>query len=663
MALKELTDNALDNGASAKVGALDQEGNAFFVEDDGPGIDGSPEEIARLFSIRRPMVSTKLWRLPTRGALGNGLRVVAALVLIYGGSLRVWTRNWRLDLEPRDDGSTEVVACEVNFPKGTRVEITFGPALPDDGEALSWARLACRMAEGAVTYKGKPSPWWYDGSHFHELLTAADKRLFVRDVVARLDGCSEPKAGAISADFKYTPCNGLTREQAARLLAAARHHARPVKPDRLGTTCPEFQDDYAQVRECGSFVTGTDLPAEIPFVVEAWGRALPASSKHRIKLRACVNRTPVIGDTWAFRDKKEIVIYGCALSEGIRAPQGSYDLLLNVITAYCPITSEGKEPNLKPFAPTIVVALERALKKAQRSAPTEKGASQKELVLAALESGVAKVSGDGEYRFNERQLFYVIRPLVMDKTGKPLTINNFKTIVTDYEAEHGEISGMYRDVRGSISHPHRNEEIPLGTLSVEEYERPPWEFNKLLYIEKEGANEALRAAQWDKRHDCAIMSSKGFSTRAARDLVDKLAQSGDEGEPVTIFCAHDADAFGTLIYQTFQEETKARPRRRFEVINIGLEPWEALAMELQVEDVEEADRRKPVANYIVARGRTWVDWLQRHRVELNAMTTPQLIAWLDSKMAEHGGKKLFHPALLSKQISNAGCKSRRAQQS
>jgi hypothetical protein len=523
------------------------------------------------------------------------------------------------------------------------VEITFGPALPKDGEVLSWARLACRMAEGAEAYKGKPSPWWYDGSHFYELIRAAGPDVLVRDLVIRLDGCSEPKAGRISAEFKSTPCNGLTREQATKLLAAARHHARPVKPERLGTTCPEFEDAYAQVREWGSVLTGTDPPAEIPFVVEAWARALPTSSKGQARLRVCVNRTPVVGETGAFRDKNEIVIHGCGLTHGVRAPQGSYDLVLNVITPYCAITSDGKEPDLKPFAPTIVATLERALKRARRSTATEKGVSQKELVLASLDSAVAKVSGDREYRFNERQLFYVIRPLVMVRTGKPLTINNFKTILTDYEAEHGEIAGMYRDVRGSISHPHRGEEIPLGTLSVEQYKRPPWEFNKLLYIEKEGANEALRAAGWDRRHDCAIMSSKGFSTRAARDLVDKLAESGAAGEPIVIFCAHDADAFGTMIYQTFQEATKARRRRRFEVINIGLEPWEALAMRLEVEEVEEAERRKPVADYVLARGQRWADWLQRHRVELNAMTTPQLIAWLDSKMAEQGGKKVVPP--------------------
>jgi hypothetical protein len=37
-----------------------------------------------------------------------------------------------------------------------------------------------------------------------------------------------------------------------------------------------------------------------------------------------------------------------------------------------------------------------------------------------------------------------------------------------------------------------------------------WNFNKLCYIEKEGANEALKAAGWLERHDCAVMSSKGF---------------------------------------------------------------------------------------------------------------------------------------------------------
>jgi hypothetical protein len=73
-----------------------------------------------------------------------------------------------------------------------------------------------------------------------------------------------------------------------------------------------------------------------------------------------------------------------------------------------------------------------------------------------------------------------------------------------------------------------------------------------------------------------------------------------------------------------------------------LEAWEALDMGLSVENVEAGERRKPVADYVRDRDdRDWDEWLQTHRVELNAMTTPQLIDWLDQKMA--GYEKLIPP--------------------
>src|SRR5260370_37604836 len=81
---KEIADDGLDSGAEVKIKL---ENGGYVIEDDGKGIDGAPEDIARLFSINRPMVSTKLSRLPTRGALGNGLRVAAGSVLVSGGSL------------------------------------------------------------------------------------------------------------------------------------------------------------------------------------------------------------------------------------------------------------------------------------------------------------------------------------------------------------------------------------------------------------------------------------------------------------------------------------------------------------------------------------------------------------------------------------------------
>jgi hypothetical protein len=182
---------------------------------------------------------------------------------------------------------------------------------------------------------------------------------------------------------------------------------------------------------------------------------------------------------------------------------------------------------------------------------------------------------------------------------------------------------------------------------VEDYERPAWTFNKVVYLEKEGFSEALKEARWAERHDCMLMSSKGFTTRAARDLVDKLPE---HNEPTTIFCVHDADAAGTMIFQTFQEATKARSARRVQIVNIGLEPWEALEMGLEVEDVEAGDRRKPVADYVLERddGAHWEEWLQGHRIELNAMTTPQFIEWLDQKVGT--GKLIPPPHVLEAEL-------------
>lgn len=639
LVLKELADNALDTGARVRIGQLP--GGGYFIEDGGSGIEGSPEEIARLFSIARPMISTKLLRLPTRGALGNGLRVVAGAILASEGSLVVTTRNRRIELRPERDGSTTVVTVTpVDFPVGTRVEIGFGPAVPEDADALRWAAVALKMTLGQ-SYQGKSSPWWYDAPQFHELLSASGAAP-VRELVARLDGCTGGKAGEIVAEagLARMACNALSRDQAVRLLEVARDNAREVKPGRLGAVGPELYPKGAYSVSSGVALFGAARPrAQIPFVVEAWAAESP-----EMELLVCVNRTPVTGDIYAAREKREIDVFGCGLHHTVaEAPKVSnFVVLLNITTPYMPITSDGKEPDLNPFFDEISNAIAKAVRKARRPDAKAEGTSQKDIVLDNLDDVIADVSGEEGYRFNARQLFYALRPIVMNEIGEELKIDNFTGIITDYENENGEIPLMYREPRGSITHPHRDETITLGTLMVEEYERPEWNFNKLLYIEKEGAQEALKQNRWGERHDCSVMSSKGFSTRAARDLIDKLVE---HDEPVEVFCATDADSSGGMIYQTLQEETKARGARKIMIIKLGLEPWEAVAMGLEVETVEETKRRKPVADYVRKRedGPHWESWLQTHRVELNAMTTPQLIEWLDRKMAEFGSGKLIPP--------------------
>src|SRR5262249_50499403 len=509
---------------------------------------------------------------------------------------------------------------------------------------LHWAELACHFARGKV-YAGRSSPWWYDAAQFNELLYASGERP-VRDLIASLDGCTGATAGRVVATAKLnrTVCNKVSRTQATILLEAARIHAKPVTPERLGAVGPDVLTDCAYAVASGIAEFGSGAPtAKIPFVVEVWTRKL--AKAFDTQLLVCVNRTPVTGEIHAARDKRDIDAFGCGLSHTIaQAPiEAQFFIAINITTPYVPITSDGKEPNLQPFLPAIVTATGKAVRKAHR--PTAGGrVSQKDIVLDNLDDAIATVSGDGEFRFNERQVLYVIRKIVHDEIGETLTTANFKSIITNYENEHGEIKGMYREPRGSIYHPHTGETITLGTLMGEDYERPPWLYNKSVYSEKEGFAEALKETRWPERHDCMPMSSKGFGTRAARDLVDKLAE---HDEPVTVFLAHDADAHGTVIYETFQEATKARGARKIRIIDLGLQPWEAVEMGLEVEEIERGKKRRPVADYVRERDdlaptdTSWENWLQTHRVELNAMTTPRFIAWLDSKMA--GYDKLIPP--------------------
>jgi hypothetical protein len=199
----------------------------------------------------------------------------------------------------------------------------------------------------------------------------------------------------------------------------------------------------------------------------------------------------------------------------------------------------------------------------QKPAP---GLSLKDLVLKPLPAVIRQISEDERLGFTQRDIFYAIRPLVQQEQEKSLYDGYFTALITDYENERGEIPGMQREPRGTLYHPHLRQEIPLSTESVANYGRPFWTFNKMVYIEKAGTQQNLIEVGWPEEFDAAIASVAGFTTRAVKDLFDLLATSS---EPVTVFCVHDADAAGTMIYHTLQNETKARAARKIEVWNHG----------------------------------------------------------------------------------------------
>jgi hypothetical protein len=375
-------------------------------------------------------------------------------------------------------------------------------------------------------------------------------------------------------------------------------------------------------------------------------------------LELYVNRTPDPGTSvFTFsgapkRNKREQKFYigkgvDGSYRSGIEATVGTdpVTLIVNITTPYAPCLSFGKERDLSEIVRSEVAAatVKKAVNMAVASAKGEKAprgerpVSQKVFLFARFAEAAKIAGGDGKYEFSQRQLFYVMRPEFIEYYGKEPKWGTYTNILTQYENERGNISGLYRDNRGSLYVPHGGGVIPIGTQSVAEFKRPEWKFHKILYCEKEGFFPTLRAAKWPEKWDCALLTSKGYASRAAKDLIDMME---DDGEPIMCFCIHDADADGTMIFQSLVEKTASRGKRKVEIINLGLDPEEAVNMGLPSESVEKKNRKKKVASYIPSE---WRSWFRDNRIELNAMTTPQFLSWLDAKMEQFEPKKLIPP--------------------
>ena len=96
---------------------------------------------------------------------------------------------------------------------------------------------------------------------------------------------------------------------------------------------------------------------------------------------------------------------------------------------------------------------------------------------------------------------------------------------------------------------------------------PSGNLSAVLFCEKEGFNPLFKAVNLANRYDLMIISTKGVSVTAARQLIDNVC--GDHDLP--LFVLHDFDVAGFLILGTLQRDTR---RYQFssaiEVIDLGL---------------------------------------------------------------------------------------------
>jgi hypothetical protein len=282
--------------------------------------------------------------------------------------------------------------------------------------------LDFRLAKGGASYTGQSSPYWYDRPQFHELLSASGES--ARALVAELDGCAGGRAGEIvaAAGLSRKAAHEVDAQGAARLLQAARAVAKPVNAKRLGAIGPQAFSGCGYAIAHGEARFGmSPLEAVIPFAVEAWA-AKAAEGSLRNVATINVNRTPVAADVTLQRDRSDLDLFGCGLANTVaKSPPGRGVILwLNVTTPYMPITSDGKEPDLTPFAAAIIEAAGKAVRKERGGSAS--GTSQKAVVFDHMLEVIDIVSGPERYRFSERQLFYRLRPIVFRETGQELKL-------------------------------------------------------------------------------------------------------------------------------------------------------------------------------------------------------------------------------------------------
>jgi hypothetical protein len=301
----------------------------------------------------------------------------------------------------------------------------------------------------------------------------------------------------------------------------------------------------------------------------------------------------------------------------------------------------------------------------------QRGASFKEAAAEIMEAAYLKASDSGKLPANARQIMYAARKHIQEATGRQLESSYFtQTLLPDYLQENGVEWNVVYDARGHFKEPHDGNSFGVGTVEVRKYlsgfhdpsivdaefseakvetSGPSGNFGAVLFIEKEGFDSLLEAAEIANRFDVAIMSTKGVSVTAARELADRMCHQHD----IPLLLLHDFDKSGFTIAGTLQRDT-----RRYEFQNyittidlgLSLEDVKEMGLDFEHQHHPKSDKDTLMAN-VRENGATDAEVAfmfkdfdrlrSTRRVELNAMTSPQFIAFVERKLRKAGIAKII----------------------
>jgi hypothetical protein len=565
---------------------------------------------------------------------------------------------------------------------------------PSQSESPHWysvEAMSDRIAnEIAYAEKNKQTIWARDFVGQFRGLTST---------VRRAEICAAVDAANVSLRDFFMRGRGAVM----KLLTAMRAASAPVNPRDLGVIGRDNVEAWmAGIADLGTFQyrAAPLTVGGMPYMIEtAFAYAPDRDDWHPVM---GLNFSPVIGG-WPFRQLNNVLSEQhidkddpVALFVHIAAPRFEFtdkgkaavalpdDIADKTIDLVESVTAKWK----KQYEAEIRSS-NAALSRAARLARQERtGMSKKDAADLVMEHAYMEASDNGRLPATARQVYYPARRMMLPliKEGEDVNDNDFtQRLLPDFMAAYPELTADWDvvfDDRGTATEPHTGREIALGTVDVRDQLKqaledpkvslvrlaeafvetfgPKGRYNGVLFIEKEGFDPLIKTARIREWHDVLTMSTKGYSNVAARRLVDVVC--GELGLPLFVLHDFDRDGFGirhTLVSDgrryTFENSIAKvvdlglrladvhRLGLDSEVVSLGKASPKAAREQLQKRGATEAE----IAFLIDGRS---VSDLRRgeegkpHRVELNSLSSGQLVALIAEGLRRHGVTKVVPEA-------------------
>jgi DNA topoisomerase VI subunit B len=542
-----------------------------------------------------------------------------------------------------------------------------------------------------------PAPaHWYNLDRLARLMAAQITRdqdlgrvRTVREVVSTFRGLTATaKQKAVLADVgasgltlpEFFGASEMDRTRISALLSAMQRHSRAVPAKNLGV----IGQDHLRARFVAAgaaeasfrydrqFVTVGD----VPHVIECAFGFCPGSARRQIV--AGVNWSPGINNPFRVLGPDGQSLDGLLEEQRVGGPDEPVTIVIHMASPCVDYTDRGKSSlaigaaGMVAVAEAIIAGAESVTKEWARQRKAEERDSSarmrridrlirarqvsiKDVAYEVMERAYLKASANGTMPATARQVMYAARPTIQQRTGRQLDDQYFtQTLLPDYMREQEVSWNVVFDDRGHFFEPHTDRSVGLGTLAVGDYlDRigapdfqnaglaassvvtcgPDGRFGAVLFIEKEGFLPLLDHVELAQRYDLAIMSTKGVSNTAARRLVDEMCGRYE----VPLLVLHDLDKAGFSIIGTLRQSNRRYEfRNAIEVIDLGLRLDDIDGLES--ESAFDRGSVSAISANLVANGATdeEVEFLLERRVELNAMSSDQLVAFIERKLAEHG---------------------------